>query len=105
MKVVSIKENSESVVRGNIAFYYRKNRFPYNRLGITVSPKVGNAVTRNRIRRLLKENYRLLDGLKKGYDMVIVARKRSVNATFYELKKDLESALCESGLLKGNEID
>ena len=68
MKVVSIKENSDfkrlyyrgkSEVKKNIALYYRKNRFSYNRLGITVSPKVGKAVIRNRVKRLLKENYRI----------------------------------------------
>ncbi len=114
MKVISIKENSDfkrlyyrgkSVVRGSIALYYRRNAFSYNRLGLTVSPKVGNAVTRNRIRRTIKENYRLLKGLSQGYDIVIVARRRSVKSTFYDFKKDLESALCEGGLLKGNETD
>ena len=114
MKVISIKENSDfkrlyyrgkSVVKGNIALYYRKNTFSFSRLGLTVSPKVGNAVTRNRIRRIIKENYRLLQGLAQGYDIVVVARKRSVNATFYDFKKDLESALREGGLLKGNETD
>ncbi len=114
MKVISIKENSDfkrlyyrgkSAVRANIALYYRKNAFSYTRLGLTVSPKVGNAVTRNRIRRLIKENYRLSEGLLMGYDIVIVARKRSAKASFQDIKKDLESALSESGLLKGNETD
>ena len=111
MKVISIKENSDfkrlyyrgkSVVKKNIALYFRKNRFSFSRLGITVSPKVGKAVVRNAVRRRLKENYRLLQGLEAGYDIVIVARRRAANASFEELKKDMESALLEGGLLKGN---
>lgn len=114
MKVISIKENSDfkrlyyrgkSVIRKSIALYYRKNRFSYNRLGLTVSPKVGKAVVRNAVRRRLRENYRLLQGLDEGYDIVIVARRRAAVASFYEIKKDLESALTESGLLKGNGND
>ena len=114
MKVISIKENSDfkrlyyrgkSVVRKSIAVYYRKNKFSYNRLGLTVSPKVGKAVTRNAIRRRLRENYRLLQGLCEGYDIVIVARRRAALASFSEIKKDMESALMESGLLKGYEND
>ena len=115
MKVISIKENSDfkrlyyrgkSEARRSVALYFRKNRFSYNRLGITVSPKLGKAVVRNAVKRRLKENYRLLQGLlEKGYDIVIVARKRAAQASFYELKNDLESALRDGGLLKGNEND
>ena len=114
MKVISIKENSDfkrlyyrgkSVVKKNIAVYYRKNRFSCNRLGITVSPKVGNAVVRNRVRRLIKENYRLLQGLCVGYDIVIVSRKRAADASFYDIKNDLISAFCECNLLKENKND
>ena len=114
MKVISIKENSDfkrlyyrgkSVIRKSIALYYRKNRFSFNRLGLTVSPKVGKAVVRNAVRRRLRENYRLLQGLVEGYDIVIVARRRAADASFSEIKKDLESALLESGLLKGNGND
>ncbi len=93
------------MVRKNIVLYYRKNRFSYSRLGITVSPKIGNAVVRNAVRRRIKENYRLLQGLKEGYDIVIVARKRSPQASFDEFKRDLESTLRESGLLIGNGND
>ena len=114
MKVISIKENSDfkrlyyrgkSEVRKSIALYFRKNRFSYNRLGITVSPKVGKAVVRNAVKRRLTDNYRLFQNLYHGYDIVIVARKRAAEASFSELKKDLESALLEGGLLKGNEND
>ena len=114
MKIISIKENSDfrrayykgkSVVKKRLVLYYRKNRFSYNRLGITVSPKVGKAVTRNRVKRLLKENYRIIQGLSAGYDIVIVARKRAAFASFYDLKKDMEEAFLNCGLLKGIEND
>lgn len=114
MKTVSIKENSDfkrlyyrgsSCVKKRLVLYYRKNRFSYNRLGITVSPKVGNAVKRNRIRRLLKENYRLLKGISAGYDIVIVARKGAAFANYDEIGKDLKGALYDSGLLKRDELD
>ena len=114
MKISSIKENSDfkrlyyrgkSSVKKRIVLYYRKNKFSYNRLGLTVSPKVGNAVKRNRIRRLLKENYRLLRDISNGYDIVIVARKSAAFATFDEIGKDLKSALYDSGLLKRDELD
>ena len=109
MKIISIKENSDfkrlyyrgkSVVRKRLVVYYRKNRLSFSRLGITVSPKIGCAVVRNRVRRLLKENYRLLQGLSEGFDIVIVARGSSSNASFSELGKDLRSALYESMLLE-----
>ncbi len=108
MKILSIKENSDfkrlyyrgkSQVRKRLVVYYRKNRFSYNRLGITVSPKVGCAVVRNRVRRLLKENYRLLEGMSQGYDIVVVARTSSANASFHEIGNDLKSALKECGLV------
>ena len=108
MKIVSIKENSEfkrlyyrgkSVVKKRLVLYYRKNKVGFNRLGITVSSKIGCAVVRNRVRRLLRENYRILQGLSEGYDMVIVARSRITDAHFDEIGKDLKSALIEGGIL------
>ena len=113
MKIISIKENSDfkrlyyrgkSVVRKRLVVYYRKNRLTHSRLGITVSPKIGCAVVRNRIRRLLKENYRNLQGLSDGFDIVIVARTSSKDAAFHELGKDLRSALSESGILKKDSL-
>lgn len=71
------------------AVYCRRNRSPVNRLGITVSTKIGKAVVRNRIRRRYKEIYRLSeDKLEPGYDIVIVARARSRTALYRELEAD-----------------
>ena len=72
-----------------MALYCRKNGRSVNRFGITVSGKLGNAVARNRIRRRLKEIYRLNEAsLLPGYDIVIVARMKSNFARYTELNKD-----------------
>ena len=75
----------------NLAVVYcRNNRSKSNRLGITVSSKLGNAVVRNRIRRRFKEAYRLNEEkLTPGHDIVIVARARSRSAGFAGLQDDL----------------
>ena len=55
--------------------YVRKNNKPYNMLGITVSKKVGNAVKRNRAKRIIRQAYRDNEiFMPLGVDMVIVAR-------------------------------
>lgn len=92
---VTLKENHEfrrlynkgaSAVSGSMVIYCRKNRMDHNRLGITVSVKLGHAVVRNRARRRLREVYRLNNtALRQGYDLVIVARGRTLTASWKEL--------------------
>ena len=70
--------------------YKRKNKNGINRLGLTVGKKVGNAVNRNRVRRRLKEIYRLHeDEFLRGYDIVVVARVKSRYAAFGTLETDM----------------
>lgn len=55
--------------------YYKRNRLPYNRIGITAGKKLGNAVTRNRAKRIIKAAYRLCESdFPIGFDLVFVAR-------------------------------
>jgi len=73
-----------------VAVYCMKNYGSGNRLGITVSTKLGGAVQRNRIRRRLKEIYRLNEQvLSKGYSIVIVARQKSKDAGWDELQSSV----------------
>ncbi len=93
---VSLKQNhvfrrlytkGKNQVTPHLALYARKNGGQTSRLGITVSTKLGHAVVRNRVRRRLREIYRIHEDLfLPGYDIVAVARVRAVYARFDELE-------------------
>lgn len=62
-----------------LVLYAKPNELSFNRLGLSVSKKIGKAVTRNRIKRLLKEAMRrALEDVSQDYDFVIVAKKPSL---------------------------
>ena len=72
-----------------MVIYCRRNRVQKNRLGITVSTKIGKAVIRNRVRRRLREIYRLNEEkLRPGSDIVLVARTRSRYAAYGALERE-----------------
>ena len=76
-----IYAKGKSLVSPLMVTYVMKNRLGYNRLGITASKKVGNAVKRNRARRIIKAAYTSTEPqLLQGYDIVLVARGRTVTA-------------------------
>ncbi len=80
-----------------------------NRYGFTAGKKVGNAVVRNRLKRLLKEVVRLHGKrLKKGFDFVLVARSAGVGRCFHDIEKDfcrlVDKSKLVSGVMKGRPI-
>jgi len=84
-----------------VVVYCIRNGKAGNLLGITVSTKLGGAVQRNRIRRRLKEIYRLNEqALNTGYSIVIVARQRSRFAGWSELESSVLSLFGKLGLTK-----
>jgi len=87
-----------------VVVYSCRNGKAENRLGITVSTKLGGAVQRNRIRRRLKEIYRLNEqALRIGYDLVLVARMRSRYAGWSELESSVLSLFKKLGLLESRD--
>ena len=109
-KTVSLKENhlfrrlynkGRSAVCPELALYVRKNGRSGNRLGLTVSTKVGCAVVRNRVRRRLREVYRLHeDQLRLGFDVVVVARVRAAHVSYWELDRAFLQLADKLGLLR-----
>ena len=101
----TLKKNSDfrrlyakgkSAVTPYLVVYTRPNRLGENRLGYTVSVKLGHAVVRNRVRRRLREIYRLnAPRLRQGHDIVIVARSRAVGSEYRKLDAAFLRA-CES---------
>ena len=85
----------------HLVLYARKNHTATNRVGITVSKKLGGAVVRNRVRRRLREVYRLHEQqFAPGWDIVVVARSRCVTASFEKLTHAYLSLAEKSGILE-----
>lgn len=83
-----------------LVMYARKNRTGGNRVGFTVSKKLGKAVVRNRVRRRLREIYRIHeDRFQPGWDIVVVARSRAVDVSFQKLTDSFLSLAEKSGII------
>lgn len=105
---VSMKENhlfrrlyarGKSAAVPALAVYVRPNHSPRSRLGITVSVKTGKAVVRNRIRRRVREAYRIHEEqMAPGWDIVVVARTRAAYASYGEIQRGLLSLLDKLGV-------
>lgn len=73
-----------------LVMYVKENGTDRNRLGISVSKKVGNSVVRHRITRLIRESYRLHEAVfNSGLDIVIVARASAASVGYEEIEKAL----------------
>ena len=105
---VTIKENyvfrrlyrkGQSSVQPCMVVYCQKNRQGKTRLGVTVSTKLGKAVVRNRVRRQLREMYRLhLPEMKKGYDVILVGRVKAVDTPYAKMDRQYLRAMEVLGL-------
>ena len=83
-------KNGKSKANKYFIMYVLKNDSDKNSLGISVSKKVGNSVIRHRIKRLVKESYRLHEDLfNSGLNIVVIARKGADELDFYQTEKSL----------------
>lgn len=73
-----------------LVMYILKNDSDRNRVGISVSKKVGNSIVRHHLTRLIRESYRLQeDNFLCGYDLVVIARSSAKDRTFHEIDSAL----------------
>lgn len=111
---ITLKKNKEfqlvyrrgkSYANGQLVLYVLKNRkniedgVAFNRIGISVSKKVGKSVVRSRVKRLISESFRLnADQFMKGHDLVLIARVSIKDRNYHEVEKALMHVFKKAGL-------
>ena len=96
MDFQNVYKNGKSYANKYLVMYVLKNETNKNRIGISVSKKVGNSVIRHRITRLIRESYRLQEEMfNSGLDIVVIARSTAREVGY----KEIESALLHLGNL------
>lgn len=110
--MITIKKNTEyktvyncnnSISDYNLVLFFKKNNLGFNRFGFTTAKKIKKAVSRNLIRRRLKEIVRLNEfSIKEGHDIVIMARVNAVESDYKDLEKSFIKLMKRKKLLKGD---
>ncbi|WP_314117620.1 ribonuclease P protein component [Peptostreptococcus stomatis] len=97
-----VYQRGKSLADRNLVIYTMKNKFDKSRIGISISKKVGKAHERNRIRRCIKEAYRLNidDKVLGGYDLVFIARINAADKEYRELEKSLKYICKKANIIK-----
>ena len=93
-----VYNRGKSLANRHLVMYVIKNR-----LGISVSKKVGKSVVRSRVTRLIRESYRLTEEkVAHGYDIVVIARASANGASYQEISRSLSHLLRKHSLLTDN---
>ena len=96
-----VYKHGKSFANRNLVMYMLDNKSDYTRVGISVSKKVGNAINRNKIRRRIKEAYRLNidENVKNGYDIIFIARVSCNEAEYKDIDKAINHLVKKSNLI------
>ena len=106
-----VYRRGKSVANELLVMYMFKNKrnkdnekIPYNRLGVSVSKKVGNSVVRSRSKRLISESFRLnYNCMSKGYDFIFIARNPIVDKNYFDVEKSMMNLIKKAGLYNNEE--
>ena len=86
----NVYQHGKSYANKYLVMYIKENNMDINRLGISVSKKVGNSVVRHRFTRLVRESYRLHENIfNSGLDIVVVGRKSAASVGYEEIENAL----------------
>ncbi|MBU5428373.1 ribonuclease P protein component [Tissierella pigra] len=90
MEFKKVYSGGKSYWNRNLVLYVKKNNIGNTRVGYSITKKIGNSVVRNKIRRRMKEIYRLnFENIKNNYDLIFIPKKNTVDISY----KELESAM------------
>jgi ribonuclease P protein component len=91
---VNLNRSGRRQYTRHFVFIFKENGLSFARLGITVSKKIGNAVQRNRVKRLIREFFRLhRDLFPKGFDIVIAAKRNAISVNYSDITEELSEGL------------
>ena len=96
-----VYKEGKSLANRYLVLYVKENGLEKNRLGISVSKKVGNSIVRHRLTRLIRESYRLQEDMfNSGLDMVVIARVNAREKCYEEISRTLMHLGKLHGVLK-----
>ncbi len=99
----NVYENGTSLANRYLVMYVLENNQNKNRLGISVSKKVGNSIVRHRVTRLIRECYRLNENkFQSGYDIVIIARVTAKGKDYKTIESAVLHLRSKHGVQSGN---
>ena len=95
-----VYKHGKSFANRYLVMYILNNKSEYSRIGISVSKKVGKAIIRNKVRRRIKEAYRLNidEKIKNGYDIVFIARVAIKDADYVDIEKSMKHLIRKSDM-------
>jgi ribonuclease P protein component len=99
---LAVYKSGKAVADNMLVIKTLANRLDVSRIGFSVTKEMGKATVRNRIKRLLKENMRLLD-IEQGWDIVLIARHNIVTADYSTLTSRIVKLLDRVGILRKND--
>lgn len=101
MEFKDIYKHGKNYWNRNLILYVKKNDLNETRVGYTITKKIGNAVVRNKLRRRMKEIYRLnFHNIKEGYDLVFIAKRSLKDISYKELEGSMKHIMSIAKLLK-----
>ena len=95
---LKLRDSVKKFASRGILVVWQENNLPYARLGVTVSKKVGCAVTRNRVKRFVRETFRMNRLLLPAVDLNVIARSESANMDFAHMQQELLKAFNYIGI-------